>query len=166
LAANAEESVAAVLAAVGIEASERVEADGETRTMHDWLVRHRELTRLAPDTVRAYAAYTRNSALGTRLAEIDQSGLDESGLREFIEQRQFVDLVEEYPAQLTGAELLRLLRPLSPRSYSIASSQAAVGDEVHLTVATLTQRRHRQAAPSGQRAPQLPPASRRPVGVY
>jgi sulfite reductase (NADPH) flavoprotein alpha-component len=135
---NAEESVAAVLAAVGIEASERVESDGENRTMHDWLVRHRELTRLAPDTVRAYAGYTRNSALGTRLAEIDQSGLNESGLREFIERRQFLDLVEEYPAQLTGAELLRLLRPLSPRSYSIASSQAAVGDEIHLTVATLT----------------------------
>jgi sulfite reductase (NADPH) flavoprotein alpha-component len=33
--------------------------------------------------------------------------------------------------------LLELLRPLSPRSYSIASSQDAVGDEVHLTVATL-----------------------------
>ena len=130
---NAEESVAAVLAAVGIEAAERLESDGETRTMHDWLVRHRELTRLAPDTVRAYAVYTRDGALGTRLA-----GLDESGLREFIEKRQFLDLVEEYPAQLTGAELLRLLRPLSPRSYSIASSQAAVGDEVHLTVATLT----------------------------
>jgi sulfite reductase (NADPH) flavoprotein alpha-component len=130
---NAQESVAAVLAAVGIEASERVAADGETRTMRDWLVRHRELTRLAPETVRAYAGYTRNSALATRLA-----GLDESGLREFIERRQFMDLLEEYPAALTGAELLRLLRPLSPRSYSIASSQAAVGDEVHLTVATLS----------------------------
>lgn len=130
---NAEESVAAVLTAVGIEASERVHMDGENRTLHDWLVRHRELTRLAPDTVRAYAGFTRDGALGRRLAE-----LDESGLRAFIEQRQFIDLAEEYPAQLTGAELLRLLRPLSPRSYSIASSQAAVGDDVHLTVATLT----------------------------
>jgi sulfite reductase (NADPH) flavoprotein alpha-component len=128
---NADESVAAVLAALGIEAAERVAAAGESRTMREWLVRHRELTRLAPDTVRAYAGCTRDGALGRALA-----GLDESGLREFIEQRQFLDLVEEYPATLTAAELLRLLRPLSPRSYSIASSQAAVGDEVHLTVAT------------------------------
>jgi sulfite reductase (NADPH) flavoprotein alpha-component len=30
-----------------------------------------------------------------------------------------------------------LLRPLAPRSYSIASSQASVDEEVHLTVATL-----------------------------
>jgi sulfite reductase (NADPH) flavoprotein alpha-component len=32
--------------------------------------------------------------------------------------------------------LVRLLRPLTPRSYSIASSQSSVDDEVHLTVAT------------------------------
>jgi sulfite reductase (NADPH) flavoprotein alpha-component len=159
---NAEESVAAVLAAVGIEASERVAADGETRTMRDWLVRHRELTRLAPDTVRAYAGLTRDGALGRRLAE-----LDENGLRAFIEQRQFLDLVEDSPAQLTGAELLRLLRPLSPRSYSIASSQAAVGDEVHLTVATLTSDaigRPRRGVASDYLNHRLQPGDR--VGVY
>jgi sulfite reductase (NADPH) flavoprotein alpha-component len=169
---NAEESVAAVLAPLGLDGSERVVADGETRSMHDWLVRHREPTRLAPDTVRAYAGYTRNSALGSRFAEIDQSGPgesgpDESGLREFIERRQFLDLVEEYPATLTAPELLRLLRPLSPRSYSIASSQAAVGDEVHLTVATLSSDaigKPRRGVASDYLNHRLQPGDR--VGVY
>jgi sulfite reductase (NADPH) flavoprotein alpha-component len=164
---NAEETVAGVLAALGLEASERVETAGETRTLRDWLARHRELTRLAPDTVRAYAAFVRDGALGRRLAEIDQSGPDESGLREFIEQRQFLDLVEEYPATLTAPELLHLLRPLSPRSYSIASSQEAVGDEVHLTVATLFSDaigRPRRGVASDHLNHRLQPGDR--VGVY
>lgn len=129
---NAEGSVVQILDALGIDAAERIDQDGEAHSMHDWLSRHREITRLAPATVRGYAGFVRDGALTRRLDE-----LDESGLRSFIESRQFIDLVEEYPADLGASELLGLLRPLSPRSYSIASSQAEVGDEVHLTVATL-----------------------------
>ena len=43
----------------------------------------------------------------------------------------------EYPASPRAEELLATLRPLATRSYSIASSQAFVDEEVHLTVATL-----------------------------
>ena len=129
---NDEAVVAGVLRRLGIEPSQSVSHEGETRSMRDWLTRHRELTRLAPATVSAYAAHEPEQALAARL-----EGLDQASLRDFIERRQFIDLVEEYPARLDAAELLGMLRPLSPRSYSIASSQAAVGDEVHLTVATL-----------------------------
>ena len=38
---------------------------------------------------------------------------------------------------LTASQLIGLLRPLAPRLYSIASSQAEVGEEVHLTVGLL-----------------------------
>jgi sulfite reductase (NADPH) flavoprotein alpha-component len=48
---------------------------------------------------------------------------------------QPVDLLARHPAEWTGAALVAALRPLAPRLYSIASSRAAVGDEVHLTVA-------------------------------
>lgn len=129
---NSGETVAAVLDALGLEAAQHVEVDGESRSLREWLVRYRELTRLTPDSVRAYAAFGGDGALARRLEE-----LGEHGLRAFIEQRQWIDLLEEYPAPLTAAQLLGLLRPLSPRSYSIASSQAAVGDEVQLTVASL-----------------------------
>lgn len=159
---NSDESVAAVLEALGLEAAEQVEVDGETRSMRDWLVRHRELTRLAPDTVRAYAEHGRDGALAGYL-----ESLGEHGLREFIEQRQFLDLLEEYPASLTAAQLLQLLRPLSPRSYSIASSQAAVGDEVHLVVASLFSNaigKRRSGVASDQLNRRLQPGDR--VGVY
>ncbi|VEI47725.1 sulfite reductase (NADPH) flavoprotein alpha-component [Actinobacillus equuli] len=45
-----------------------------------------------------------------------------------------VDVINSYPAALSAAQLLALLRPLTPRLYSIASAQAEVGEEVHLSV--------------------------------
>jgi sulfite reductase (NADPH) flavoprotein alpha-component len=103
--------------------------------MHELLTRRRELTRLSHDTVERYALLARNEELQQQFVH-----LDEEQQREFIERRQFVDLLTEYPVQpgaaITAPELAGLLRPLAPRSYSIASSQAVVGEEVHLTVAT------------------------------
>ena len=159
---NSAETVAAVLDTLGLAAAEQVEVDGERRSLREWLVRHRELTRLAPDSVRAYAAFGREGALSRHL-----EGLGEPGLRVFIEQRQWIDLLEEYPAPLTAVQLLGLLRPLSPRSYSIASSQAAVGEEVQLTVASLFSNalgRRRTGVASDQLNRRLQPGDR--VGVF
>lgn len=48
---------------------------------------------------------------------------------------QLADFLGEYAPRDLGAEdLVRLLRPLAPRLYSIASSARATPDEVHLTV--------------------------------
>jgi sulfite reductase (NADPH) flavoprotein alpha-component len=46
-------------------------------------------------------------------------------------------MMEKYPAAISAKSLLKLLRPLSPRLYSIASSQKEVGNEVHLCVNAL-----------------------------
>ena len=86
--------------------------------------------------MRGYALLAENSDLQQHFEQ-----LDEPRRRDFIEQRQFADLVSQFPPKsglrLTAADLAGLLRPLAPRSYSIASSQAIVDEEVHLTVATL-----------------------------
>ena len=58
-------------------------------------------------------------------------------MRAFAAERQFVDLLRDHPGALDATDLARLLHPLQPRLYSIASSQAAYQDEVHLTVSTL-----------------------------
>lgn len=137
---NRPELVEAVLAALDIDPAVAVSHEGEERSVRDWLVEERELTRLAPETVSAYAGFAVDESLRDRLASFDSGGL-----REFIEQRQFIDLAEAFPARLQAADLVRLLRPLTPRIYSIASSQAAVEDEVHLTV--VTHRPHGAARP-------------------
>jgi len=47
---------------------------------------------------------------------------------------QPIDLWRRHAAAWSAEELVAALRPLTPRLYSIASSQKVVGDEVHLTV--------------------------------
>lgn len=59
----------------------------------------------------------------------------------FLEEREFIDLLEEYPsARLTPQELVDLQRKLMPRLYSIASSPKVFPTEVHLTVAIVRYR--------------------------
>ncbi|MBV7888013.1 NADPH-dependent assimilatory sulfite reductase flavoprotein subunit, partial [Yersinia pestis] len=42
--------------------------------------------------------------------------------------------VRQAPSDLNAAQLVGLLRPLTPRLYSISSSQAETENEVHFTV--------------------------------
>ncbi|HZC37912.1 MAG TPA: assimilatory sulfite reductase (NADPH) flavoprotein subunit [Sphingomicrobium sp.] len=61
----------------------------------------------------------------------------------FLDNHHVVDIVRRFP--VTGVDpstLLAGLRPLQPRLYSLASSQAAVGDEAHLTVAPVRYELH------------------------
>ncbi|MBC2606981.1 assimilatory sulfite reductase (NADPH) flavoprotein subunit [Pelagicoccus albus] len=59
---------------------------------------------------------------------------DREKASEWIWGRDVVDLIKEYPSSLRAGDWVHLLRPLSPRLYSIASSVAAHPNEVHLTV--------------------------------
>ncbi len=69
-------------------------------------------------------------------------------LTTFLEERQFVDLLAEFPsARLTPQEFVDNLRRLMPRLYSIASSPRVHADEVHLTVAAVRyETNHRERA--------------------
>ena len=54
----------------------------------------------------------------------------------FLYDHHIIDIVRQFPVKgVDAAGLLAGLRPLQPRLYSLASSQALVGDEAHLTVA-------------------------------
>lgn len=61
-----------------------------------------------------------------------------SQLAEYVWGRGVIDpLLEFDAARFTPVEFVGVLRKLQPRLYSIASSQKVVGEEVHLTVATV-----------------------------
>jgi sulfite reductase (NADPH) flavoprotein alpha-component len=60
---------------------------------------------------------------------------DKAKLRTYMAERQLIDIVRDHPGSLTAQQLVEAFRPLTPRLYSIASSQTEVEDEVHLTVA-------------------------------
>jgi sulfite reductase (NADPH) flavoprotein alpha-component len=115
-----------------IPASVPVRINEKEYSLGDALTNQLEITRLTGKTVLNYAIVSGREELTTVFTE-----LDARQQQRFIEQRQLVDLAEEYPSQLDPQCLVDSLRPLAPRYYSVASSQKTVDEEVHLTVATL-----------------------------
>lgn len=122
--------VSAVLETLSLDGDEAVSVSGQTLPLRDWLSDKRELTKLARPFVTRHAERAGNSDLRALLASDDAGALGP-----WLENRQVVDLLREHPADWSGQALVEALRPLLPRLYSIASSQKAVGDEAHLTVA-------------------------------
>ncbi|MCC5450542.1 assimilatory sulfite reductase (NADPH) flavoprotein subunit [Rheinheimera sp. UJ51] len=91
------------------------------------LIEHLELTQSYPGFVSRYA-----TAIGH--AELQTLAADKVALRQYLADRQIIDIVRDYPGLLNAQQLVDALRKQQPRLYSIASSQAEVEDEVHLTV--------------------------------
>jgi sulfite reductase (NADPH) flavoprotein alpha-component len=98
------------------------------------LQRNLDITTLSHKSIETYAANT-----GHRyVKELLESG----GAREWIADRQLIDLLEYFPISLTAEQLRAVTRPLAPRAYSIASARSEVGDEAHLLVAAVRYRTH------------------------
>ncbi|ATV45523.1 NADPH-dependent assimilatory sulfite reductase flavoprotein subunit [Pectobacterium brasiliense] len=110
-----------------LKGDESVSVDGKTLTLSQALKSHFELTQNTAPIVEKYAALSRNETLLSLLA-------DKPALQQFSQRTPLVDMVRQAPTELTAEQLLGLLRPLTPRLYSIASSQAEVESEVHITV--------------------------------
>ena len=119
--------VSAILTATGIAADSKVQFDGAEHTVQQLLTEQLELTQSYPSFVEKYAAAINNTVL-------QQLASDKTVLREFLAQHQTADVVLQYPGSLSAQQLVDSLRKQQPRLYSIASSQAEVGEEVHLTV--------------------------------
>ena len=107
-----------------------VEIASERLPLSHWLTERRELTVLTRPFLAAHAERGQHKALAELLDPAANARLGE-----LLDSMQLIDLLRRYPTEWDAAALVAALRPLAPRSYSIASSQAVVGDEVHLTVA-------------------------------
>lgn len=117
-----------LLSLVGVDGGESVNLGDEAITILQALIEKFELTLSYPTFVKSYLESNPNEKLQ---ALFD----DKAKLRDYLADRQIVDVIREFPAKLTAEQLAIALRPITPRLYSIASSQADVEDEVHLTVA-------------------------------
>ncbi len=124
--------VQAVIAELGLEGRETVQINEVARSLEEWLTDHRELTQLTKPFLNAHAERADSDEL-KRLLQAD--ALD--ALKAYLGSRQLLDVLKAHPAKWTAQSLVEVLRPLTPRMYSIASSQAVVESEVHLTVANV-----------------------------
>ncbi|MBF1245798.1 MAG: assimilatory sulfite reductase (NADPH) flavoprotein subunit [Haemophilus sp.] len=116
-----------VLSLAQIDPTTEVTIEGKTQTISTALLSHLELTQNTPAFVKDYAALAYNEQLNDLVA-------DNQALQELVQRTPIVDVLHKFPAKLTAEQLVSLLRPLTPRLYSISSSPAEVGEEVHLTV--------------------------------
>ena len=110
-----------------LKGDEPVTVDGKTLPLSDALEWHFELTVNTASIVENYAKLSRSETLMPMVG-------DKARLQHYAATTPIVDMVRFSAAQLDAEALISLLRPLTPRLYSIASSQAEVESEVHVTV--------------------------------
>ncbi|MGY3806477.1 assimilatory sulfite reductase (NADPH) flavoprotein subunit [Aeromonas veronii] len=120
---NDAELVGEVLALTGLSGGEAT----AHCTLRAALTGHFELTRLHGGFITGLADISDNAALK------DLAG-DKAQVNALVASAQVVDVLKRFPTALTAEQLVGLLRPLTPRLYSIASAQSEVEEEVHLTV--------------------------------
>ncbi|MFM5741507.1 assimilatory sulfite reductase (NADPH) flavoprotein subunit [Aeromonas veronii] len=135
---NDAELVNEVLALTGLSGDEAT-AHGTLRAA---LSSHFELTRLHGGFITGLADISDNAALK------DLAG-DKAQVNALVASAQVVDVLKRFPTALTAEQLVGLLRPLTPRLYSIASAQSEVEEEVHLTVGVVRYRKEDGTVRSG-----------------
>lgn len=106
---------------------QQVQVETRALTLQDALLGSFELTQAHPGFIKHYAEYCAAS-------ELVQLAADSRALRAYLEQRQIVDILRQFPARLSATQLLSCLRHLNPRQYSIASSPLVQPRQVGLTV--------------------------------
>ncbi|MEZ5468978.1 MAG: flavodoxin domain-containing protein [Lysobacterales bacterium] len=110
------------LARSGLDGEVKVERGDRRHSLREWLHSERELTRLSLPLLNAIFAAHPEHPLRERGGAL-------------LETHQVPDLLAAGKIDWDAQRWVTELAPLKARAYSIASSQASVGDEVHLTVA-------------------------------
>ena len=140
---NDEVLVAEVLGLAGLSGDEKISlANGQHLSIKEALTFHDELTQNTPQFIKGYAELSQNAAL----LQLIQ---DTTALQAAVDCTPIAGILHDYPHAISAEQLHGLLRPLTPRMYSIASAQAEVETEVHLTVGRVAYEHHGQAYTGG-----------------
>jgi sulfite reductase (NADPH) flavoprotein alpha-component len=165
---NDPELVAEILQVLHFEGQEQVPGnDGALKPLQAALVDDYQITQTSKQFIQAVA--DRGGEASSFLRDI----LDperKHDLEEYLWGMEYIDFLQAHPSiRFTAEEFVKLLRKLNPRLYSIASSQKAYPDEVHLTVAVLryeTHGRKRKGVATTFFADRVGPEDRVPIFVH
>ncbi|WP_387692569.1 NADPH-dependent assimilatory sulfite reductase flavoprotein subunit [Photorhabdus sp. RM71S] len=124
---NDPELVDEVLNLLWLQGTEQVEVNGQKLSLREALISHVELTQNTSVIVEKYAVLAKDEKLLSLIA-------DKQVLQQYAHNKPIADMIREAASQPEAQQFIDLLRPLTPRLYSISSSQAEVENEVHLTV--------------------------------
>ena len=163
---NRASEVADVLAALKMRGDERVLDHYKVEISLEEALRTRlALGKLTRSSVIQYAKLQPDAEL-QMLAQPENRAKAE----EYIYGREFIDLVREFPSGIVDPQkLFTVLGRLTPRMYSIASSQAMVQDAVHTIVRVIryhTHNRDRQGLASGHLGERAPVDATMPIFLH
>ncbi|NRN30237.1 NADPH-dependent assimilatory sulfite reductase flavoprotein subunit [Photorhabdus heterorhabditis] len=116
-----------VLNLLWLKGTEPVEINGQKLSLTEALISHVELTQNTSMIVEKYAVLAKDEKLLSLIA-------DKQALQQYAHNKPIADMIREAASQPEAQQFIDLLRPLTPRLYSISSSQAEVENEVHITV--------------------------------
>ena len=130
LANNPPQLVDDILNHFGFDGTESVTIKDGVFSLLEALSNHLEITVINRDVIQKYQAKTGNN-------ELQKVIENEELLDRYLYGNDVLDLLEDFPSSFSAQDLADVLRAFPARLYSISSSQAAVGDEVHITVSTV-----------------------------
>ncbi|AEI37977.1 MAG: NADPH-dependent assimilatory sulfite reductase flavoprotein subunit [Zymomonas mobilis subsp. pomaceae] len=119
--------VSELLALLGLNEEEAVKIDDTVVPLAKALQQSFELTVNTARLVEGYAELSQNETLLKLIS-------DKAALQSYAQKTPIVDMIRQAVSKISAEQLIGFLRPLTPRLYSIASSQAEVENEVHITV--------------------------------
>ncbi|MFL0582265.1 assimilatory sulfite reductase (NADPH) flavoprotein subunit [Solibacillus silvestris] len=155
--------VTALLLSLGFEGSEVVTVKNHSKTLNEALTSHFEITVLTKPLLQKLAVFSENDKLEALLE-------DDSKLKEYVYGRDLLDVVQTFgPFNWNAQQFVDQLRKNPVRLYSIASSQKANEDEVHLTIGKVfyeVDERERLGVVSGQVAERIEIGDKIPVYIH
>ena len=130
LANNPPQLVDDILNHLGLDGAGSVTLKEGIFSLNEALSNHLEITVINRDVIQKYQSKAENSELQKVLES-------EELLDRYLYGHDVLDLLEDFPFSFSAQDFADVLRAFPARLYSISSSQAAVGDEVHITVSTV-----------------------------
>jgi len=130
---NPVELVTGILEFTGLDGQAEVSLKDWSLSLETALKNRLEINILTSHILAGYHELTNQEVLGKLLS--NQEELDE-----YLYGHDVLDMLTDFPAKLTASQLVSVLPELSPRLYSIASSQKVFLDEVHITVVAVRYR--------------------------
>lgn len=128
-----------LLKTLNFDGTHAIESGKNFKLLKEALINDYEITLITPIVVEKYAAIAKNSQLQEFIK-------DSSHLERYYNVCDVLDLVTDFPAQISPEDFISILRKLAPRLYSVANSPLVYPGEVHLTVGlmeySVNNRRH------------------------
>lgn len=160
---NDEQLVSALLTALEFNPETEVTVLDEAITIKQALQKKLEITVLSKPLLEKISAYTKHPEFLKILEE-------PNAWKDYAKGRDLLDVVEDFaPFTWSAQQFVEMLRKIPARLYSIASSQKANSEEVHLTIGKVnyeTNGRQRLGVCSGSISERIQPGDTLPIYVH